>query len=244
MFSQDYYTMLLALMVCGIFATFASAKVNTTYNKFGRIANRAGITGYEAAQRLLSANGINAIRLGRVSGKLSDHYDPGKGLVNLSDATHDSPSIGAVAVAAHEIGHVMQRQDGYLFYRIRTAIVPLVNIGSHLAGPLVILGVLIDGFSLIANADIGFYLAMAGVILYGGSLLFCLVTLPVELNASRRAARMLTEQGILSPEELPGAKKVLFAAALTYVASLLTSLVYFLRFLLRVLTLFGRRSRR
>jgi Zn-dependent membrane protease YugP len=136
----------------------------------------------------------------------------------------------------------MQKKEGYAFYKVRTALVPVVNFGSFLAMPLVLVGLLLDYFVITANADTGFYIAMVGVALYGGSLLFALVTLPVELDASRRAKRMLLDNGILSNDEIGGAGEVLSAAAFTYLASLLTSLVYFLRFLFYVLTIFGRRN--
>lgn len=139
----------------------------------------------------------------------------------------------------------MQNKNGYLFYKIRTAIVPVVNFGSRLAMPMVLIGLLIEMSSMAArNSDLGFYIAMFGVVLYGLSFLFTLVTLPVELNASRRAKKMLIEERILAEDEIPGATAVLSAAALTYLASMLTSLVYFLRFLVRVLTMFGRRNDR
>ncbi len=244
MYLQDYFWFLGALLICGIFSAIASSKVHSAYEKYGKIPNRSGMTGYDTAIRLLQANRVEGISVGRVSGKLSDHYHPTKAVINLSEETYPKSSIAAVAVAAHEIGHVMQKSERYWLYTVRTALVPVVNFGSHLAMPLVLIGLLLDGFSLSVKEDTGFYLAMVGVILYSGSLLFSLVTLPVELDASRRAKKMLLSEGILREEEMPGAKKVLSAAALTYLASLLTSIVYFLRFLVRVLALFGRRNGR
>lgn len=244
MYLQDYLWFLGAIILCGIFSAIASGKVHRAYSKYGQIRNRSGMTGYDTVAKLMRANNVQGISIGRVSGELSDHYHPAKGIVNLSDSTYHSNSVGAVAVAAHEMGHVMQKQEGYLFYNIRTALVPVVNFGSNLAMPLVLIGLLLDLFAQTANEDLGFYIAMVGVILYGGSLLFCLVTLRVELDASRRAKKMLVSEGILREDEIPGAAEVLSAAALTYLASLLTSLVYFLRFLVRVLTLFGRRNDR
>ena len=202
------------------------------------------MTGYDAATRLLRVNGVHDISVGRVRGSLTDHYHPTKKIVNLSDSTYGSPSVGAVAVAAHEIGHVMQKKKGYLPYKIRTALVPVVNIGSRLAMPLVLVGMLLDLFVYAAGeSTLGFTLAMVGVALYGSAFVFQLVTLPVEFNASKRAKRMLREEGILTDEEIYGADKVLDAAALTYVAGMATSLLYFLRFLLWVLAIFGRRRR-
>jgi Zn-dependent membrane protease YugP len=203
------------------------------------------MTGYDTAVLLLRANDIRGISIGRISGTLSDHYNPTKKIVNLSEGVFGSDSIAAVAVAAHEIGHVVQKEKGYLFYKIRTALVPVVNIGSKLAMPLVLIGIIIDYLSLSAGETAtGFNLAMIGVILYASSLAFTLVTLPVELNASKRAKQMLLAQGILADDEIKGANAVLSAAAFTYLASLLTSAVYFFRFLLYVLAIFGKRNNR
>ena len=157
---------------------------------------------------------------------------------------YGNDSVAAVAVAAHEIGHVMQKKTGYFPFKIREVLVPITNFGSRLAIPLVLVGVLLDIFVGVAEASVGYYLAMAGVALYGLSTLFALITLPVELDASRRAKKMLVEEGIITQAELPYAEKMLGAAAQTYVASLVTSLVYFLRFMLWVMMLFGGRRRR
>lgn len=244
MYFGDYVWFMIAIAVCMIFSAIANGKVHSAFNKNDKIRCRSGMTGYDTVVRLMKAGGVFDIGVGRVQGKLSDHYDPSKKIVNLSDSTYESNSIASVAVAAHEMGHVMQNKNGYIFYRIRTAIVPIVNFGSRLAMPLVFLGLVLDFLSLTANANTGFYIAMIGVILYGGSLLFALVTLPVELDASRRAKSLLISEGILSQDEISAASEVLSAAAMTYLASLLTSLVYFLRFLVHVLTLFGKRDDR
>ena len=202
------------------------------------------MTGYDTAVRLLRSNGVKDVSVGRVRGELSDHYHPKKKIVSLSESVYGNDSVAAVAVAAHEIGHVMQKKKGYIPYVLRTALVPVVNIGTYLALPLVLVGLILDYFvASTQNTDIGFWLAMAGVILYGGSTIFMLVTLPVELNASRRAKKMLIAEGIITQEELPYASDMLSAAAMTYVASLLTSLVYFLRFAFWVFLLFGGRDR-
>ncbi|MBQ3004318.1 MAG: zinc metallopeptidase [Clostridia bacterium] len=243
-FSSDYIWFLGAMLVCMLLSGIVSSRVRTTYAKYSKSRCSSGMTGYDTVARLMNANGVRGISIGQVRGQLSDHYHPTKKIVNLSESTYGNNSVAAVAVAAHEMGHVMQKQNGYFLYRIRTALVPVVNFGSYLAMPLVFIGLLLDMYSVMASPDIGFKVAMVGVILYGGSLLFALVTLPVELNASRRARNMLLEQGILTEDEIPIAKKVLSAAAMTYFVSLLTSLVYFLRFLLRVLAMFGRRNRR
>ena len=241
----EYYIISLgAMLLCGIIAGAASAKVHSAYKKYGAMETSSHMTGYDTAQRLLRRGGVTDITVGRVRGHLSDHYHPTKKQVNLSESVYGSDSIAAVAVAAHEIGHVMQKKKGYLPYKLRTALVKVTNIGSMLAVPLVLLGLVLDFFvTTTKQSDVGFYVALVGVVLYGLSFIFALVTLPVEFNASRRAKKMLVLEGILTKEELPYADKMLSAAAQTYVASLLTSLIYFLRFLLWVLVLFGRRRR-
>ena len=242
---MEYYFRFLGLiLLCAIFAGWASAKVRSTYSAYQDLGTSSRMTGYDTAVRLLRANGVNDISIGRVRGFLSDHYHPTKKTVNLSESTYGNDSVAAVAVAAHEIGHVMQKKRGYLPYKLRSVLVPLANIGSRLALPLVLVGLILDVFvTKTQNSDLGFYLAMAGVIGYGLSTVFMLVTLPVELDASRRAKKMLVAEGIINKQELPYAEKMLSAAAMTYVASLLTSLVYFLRFAIWVLMLFGRNSR-
>lgn len=236
---------MVAIIACVALSLYAGARVKSAYSKYDKVRTRSGLTGYDTVVRLLSAGGVSDISVGRVAGELSDHYHPAKRIVNLSDSTYDSASVAAVAVAAHEIGHVMQKKSGYLFYNIRTAIVPIANFGSLLAMPLVLIGILLNTFvAATAESNLGFYVAFIGVLLYGMSFVFTLVTLPVEVDASRRAGKMLVEQGIIAKDELPAAKKVLSAAALTYLAAMLTSLIYFLRFLLYVLAIFGRRGRR
>lgn len=242
----QYYLLFIALMLaCAVFAGYAQSKVSRAYKAYGKMPNRSRMTGYDTAVRLLRRNGVTDISVGRVRGTLSDHYHPAKRIVNLSEGVYGDASVAAVAVAAHEIGHVMQKKDGYLPYRIRSVLVPITNFGSRLAMPLVILGLILDLFVFAGqSSNWGFYIAIVGVALYGLSTLFALVTLPVELNASRRAKKMLLAEGILTEEELPYADKMLDAAANTYLASLMTSLVYFLRFAVWVFALFGRNDRR
>ena len=238
---EYYYIFFLLILVCAVFAGGASAKVHSTYRALREVPTRSHCTGYDTAVKLLRANGIDNVSVGRVKGTLSDHYHPAKEIVNLSTDVYGNDSVAAVAIAAHEIGHVVQKKRGYVPYKIRTALVKVTNIGSCLALPLVLVGLLLDLFVVMGqNSNVGFYLALVGVALYGLSTVFALVTLPVEFNASRRAKTMLLEQGIMSEEELPYAEKMLSAAAVTYVASLLTSLVYFLRFVVWVLILFGK----
>ena len=244
MYIEYYWIFFLAMIACSILGIRASAKVRSAYNAYGAMPTRSHMTGYDTAKRLLKVNGVTDISVGRVRGSLTDHYHPTKKIVNLSDSVYGDDSIASVAVAAHEIGHVMQKKKGYAFYKLRTILVPITNIGSRLALPLVLIGLLLDIFvGVNQNSSTGFYLAIVGVALYGLSTIFALVTLPVEYNASRRAKTMLVAEGILTEEELPYADKMLDAAAQTYVASLLTSLVFFLRFALWVFLLFGGRRR-
>ena len=238
---KEYFIFLGLILLCAIFSGWASRKVHTSFNAYANVPNRSRMTGYDTAVRLLRSQGVWDISVNRVAGKLTDHYHPTKKAVNLSQSTYGDASVAAVAVAAHEIGHVMQKKKGYLPYKIRSVLVPIANVGSVLAMPLVLIGIVLDLFVTAGQfADWGFYLAIAGVVGYGMSTLFTLITLPVELNASKRAKQMLVEEGILTEEELPGAEKVLTAAALTYLAALLTSLVYFLRFAIWVLRIVGR----
>ncbi len=239
-----YFIFLIPMLICALIAGRASAKVRSTFAAQSEIGTRSHATGYDTARKLLRANGIDDINVGKVRGMLTDHYHPTKKVVNLSESVYGNDSVAAVAVAAHEIGHVVQKKRGYLPYKIRSVLVPVTNIGTRLALPLVLVGLLLDLFvTLTQYADLGYYLAIAGVALYGLSTVFALATLPVELDASRRAKNMLIQEGILTEEELPYAERMLSAAAQTYVASLLTSLVYFLRFAVWVMILFGGRRR-
>lgn len=221
-------TMLLALI--GLLLTMAaSAKVNSTFAKYNRVRSMANLTGAEAAQRVLHAAGIYDVRIGHVSGNLTDHYDPRTKTLNLSDSTYASNSIAAVCVAAHECGHAVQDQKKYGPLVLRSYLVPAANIGSQMSWPIFFAGIL---FSLRP-------LMMAGIILFSLAVLFQLVTLPVEFDASSRAVRILGDTGMLGAQELQGAKKVLTAAALTYVAALASSLLQ----LLRLVILAGGRGR-
>lgn len=239
----SYFLFLLLLVPCMIFSAVASAKVSSTYSKYDKIPCLSRMTGYDTATALLRNRGVSDISVGIVKGTLTDHYDPTKSIVNLSQSTFGSASVGACAVAGHEIGHVMQKKQGYFPYKLRKILVPITNIGSRLAMPVIIVGIFLDLF-LFATKDqpYGQWILYVGIALYGLSTLFALVTLPVEFNASRRAKNMLVEDGVLSPEEVKGAKKVLNAAAMTYVASLLTSLVYFIRIFIMLFLLFGRKK--
>ncbi len=232
------YLYLLIFIPLLIFSGWASARVTSTFNAFDKVPNRACMTGYDTAVRLMRNRGVYDISVERINGKLSDHYHPSKKKVNLSMSTYGSTSVAAVAVAAHEIGHVMQKQEGYVPYKIRNILVPIANFGSRMALPLLLIGFIVSLFS--ATGTVGNWLIYASIAFYGAATLFTLITLPVELNASKRARQMLLQDGILSADEVPAAKKVLSAAAMTYLASLFVSLFYLLRFALIALSLVRR----
>ncbi|EET60044.1 putative neutral zinc metallopeptidase [Marvinbryantia formatexigens DSM 14469] len=214
-------TMILALL--GLILTMiASAGVNSTFAKYNRVRCMRGMTGAEAAQQVLHAAGIYDVQIRHVSGKLTDHYDPRNKTLNLSDSTFSSNSVAAVCVAAHECGHAVQDQKKYGPLVLRSTLVPLANFGSQLSWPVFVIGLI---FSLQP-------LVMAGIILFSLAVLFQLVTLPVEFNASSRALRILEDTGMLGAQEMTGAKKVLRAAAMTYVAALASSMLQLLRLIL------------
>ena len=222
----DYYYLVL-VMPAMLFALWAQAQVSGTFAKFSKVRTMRGLTGAQAAEAVLRAGGVYDVRIERISGNLTDHFDPRAKVIRLSDSVYDSPSVAAVGVAAHEAGHAVQHAQDYFPIKVRSAIIPVTQIGSSLALPLIIIGLLLSSLNLV-------YL---GIAFFGLSTVFQAVTLPVEFDASRRAIATLGEEGLLSPEELPGAKKTLRAAALTYVAALAVSLAQ----LLRLLLVFGGR---
>ena len=205
-----------------IFALWAQFNVKSTFSKYSKIASRSGMTGFDSARRILDANGLGDVRIAHVSGDLTDHYNPTDNTIYLSDSVYGSNSAAAIGVAAHEAGHAVQHATGYTPIKIRSAIIPVTNIGSNLAMPLIILGIILSFQTL----------AYIGVAAFGLSTLFQLVTLPVEFDASGRALKAL--EGSLDGEDLASARKVLRAAALTYVAALAVSLVNLLRLLIIV----------
>ena len=223
-----YFLVLIGVIICSI----ASAKVRSTYNRYNRVRSSSGMTGAQAAERILRAAGITDVSLRHVSGSLSDHYDPRTKTVNLSDTVYGSQSVAAIGVAAHECGHVMQHAHGYFPLTFRSALVPVANIGSTLAWPLILIGLFFSGKS--SSLFIQF-----GILLFSLAVLFQLVTLPVEFNASRRALASVEQLGLLSSDEIPKTRRVLSAAALTYVASAAAAILQ----LLRLILLFGGRDR-
>ena len=221
-------TYLIFVLPAMLLAFWAQFKVNSTYEKFSKVQNHRGITGAEVAVKILNLHGIYNVRVEHISGKLSDHFDPRSNVIRLSDGVYSGTSVAALGVAAHETGHAIQHAKGYMPIKLRNAIVPVASLGSNLAVPLAIFGLI---FSMPVLID-------AGIILFTAVVAFQFVTLPVEFNASRRAISVLDSQEILYGDELKGAKKVLSAAALTYVAAAAVALGN----LLRLLALRGRRD--
>ena len=231
---------LILLMPAMIFAFVAQARVQSTFQKYDRVHSERKMTGADVARRILDLNGLYDVKVEYVRGHLNDHFDPRTNVIRLSDATYGSTSVAAIGVAAHEAGHAVQHATGYAPIRLRGAIIPVTQFGSRLSMPLFLIGLLITGFGMIDPA-IGEILMFGGIVLFSLSTLFQLVTLPVEFNASSRALRTLEESNILYRDEIAGAKAVLSAAAMTYVASLATSLAYLLRFILIAQGASGRR---
>ena len=209
-----------------ILALAAQIKVKGTYKKMSRVRNSRGLTGAQAAARVLYEHGVTDVRIERVAGTLTDHFDPRDKVIRLSDGVYDNPSVAAVGIACHEAGHAVQYAKNYAPIRVRNSILPVCNIGSRFGLPLAIIG-------LIIGSVIGSYLFWAGILLYSLVALFQLVTLPVEFDASHRALRAIDSTGMLAGDEYKGARKVLSAAAMTYVAALAVSLANLLRLILR-----------
>lgn len=229
------WTYVYLVLPCLILSLWASARVNSTFKRYSRQLSSRGITGADAAQRVLRANGIGNVRIERIGGNLTDHYDPTTNVIRLSDDVYGSTSTAAIGVACHEAGHAVQYAQGYAPIKLRAAIIPVTNFGSKLAMPLILLGIL---FSSLGNTSDLFI--NLGIACFGLSVLFQLVTLPVEFNASHRALAAIEQNGILTEDELAGARKTLSAAAMTYVAATATALAQ----LLRLLVLFGNNRRR
>ena len=230
---------ILILIPAMIFAFVAQFKVKSTFDKYDKVRSARGMTGAEVARKILDMNGLSHVRVEHVRGELTDHYDPRTNVVRLSESTYYSNSVAAIGVAAHEVGHAVQHATGYAPIKLRTAIIPMTRIGSGLAMPLFMIGLLLSYLSY--GSMFGDYFMFAGIILFSFSTLFQLVTLPVEFNASHRALKTLENNGILVGSDLSGARNVLSAAAMTYVAALATSLAYLLRFIIIAMGASGRR---
>lgn len=222
-----------------IFMIYAQFKVNSTYKKYSKVSNARGITGAQAAMHLLKNGGINYVPVQMVKGKLTDHYDPTKKVLRLSEGVANTPSVAAIGIAAHEVGHAFQHHTKYGFMGLRSMLVPAANIGSTFGWILIFGGLLLMGLSQ-ALAEFGTLIATGGIVLFSAAVLFTLVTLPVEFNASNRARQMIKETGLLVGQEYEGASAVLSAAALTYVAAMLQAVAQLLYFALLVFG--GRRN--
>lgn len=240
MYYYGYDPTYILVLIGAVLSMLASSFVNSTYNKYARIASRTGMTGAQAAQRILQMSGITDVTVTHVSGTLTDHYDPSKKVVRLSDSVYGSTSVAAIGVAAHECGHVVQHHKGYLPMKLRALLVPVANLGSRLGLPIVILG-LILGLEFRLPGGGYFSLAQIGVYIFTFAVLFQIITLPVEFNASRRALCMLRDYGMLAQDEVSDSGMVLKAAALTYVAAAAASILQLLRLVL--LTKRGNRRR-
>ena len=228
-------TYIVLVLPCILLSLWASANVKSTFNKYSRQYSQRRLTGAEAAQRVLLANGVRGVRIERINGSLTDHFDPKTNVIRLSDDVYGNTSTAAIGVACHEAGHAVQYAESYAPINLRAAIIPLTNFGSRIAMPLILLGILFSAFSSFSDT-----LVYAGIACFGFSLVFQLVTLPVEFNASRRALQAIESGNLLTEEEQRGAKKTLTAAALTYVAATAVALAQ----LLRLIAIFGGRRRR
>ena len=229
------WTYIVLVLPCLLLSLWASANVNSTFRKYSKQLSYRRITGAEAAQRVLSANGVRGVRIERVSGNLTDHFDPKTNVIRLSDSVYSSTSTAAIGVACHEAGHAVQYAQDYAPIKLRAAIIPITNFGSKIAMPLILIGILLS-----ALGNVSYTFVYLGIAAFGLSLVFQLVTLPVEFNASRRAMQAIESANILSEEEQRGARKTLSAAAMTYVAATAVSLAQ----LLRLILIFGGRRRR
>lgn len=223
------WTYLILVMPAVLFSMWASSKVNSTYSKYQHQHSLRRITGAQAARYVLDANGLSNVRIERISGNLTDHFDPRDNVVRLSDGVYGNTSTAAIGIACHEVGHAIQHATNYAPVKIRTAIVPITNIGSKLAMPLILLGIFLGSVSYVF-----IYAAYLGIACFALSTVFQLVTLPTEFNASRRAVRAIEANHLLSDSEMEGTKKVLTAAALTYVAALAVSFMQLLRLVILV----------
>ena len=220
-FDPTYMLVILGVIIC----MMASAKMNSTFNKYSRVRNHSGMTGREAAEEILRRAGIYDVRVEHISGNLTDHYDPRSKVLRLSDATYNSTSVAAMGVAAHECGHAVQHETGYVPLKIRGALVPIANFGSTIAWPLIIIGLFFNSRSSALFLNLG-------ILAFSLAVLFQIVTLPVEFNASNRAIRVLGSSGMLYEDEVKATRKVLTAAALTYVAGAASAILQLLRIIL------------
>lgn len=234
LFGYWYDWTILIMIPAMLFALYAQSKVKSTYKNYSSYYSSRGCTAYEAARMILDQNGLNDVAIDRIAGDLTDNFNPTDNVVHLSESVYNSTSVAAIGVAAHECGHAIQHAEGYFPIKIRSAIVPITNFGARFSTIFILIGLAIAGASSAAQNDMGIKIAMIGVALYALVAFFQFVTLPVEFNASSRALKTLEGYDILTADELKGSKKVLTAAALTYVAALASSLATLLRLFLIV----------
>lgn len=242
---MGYFSYLMWMLPALIISLIAQAMVNSAYNKNSKIQNMRGMTGADAARQVLMANNVTNVNIVPVSGKLTDHYDPRNNTIYLSEGVYNASTIAAVGIAAHEAGHAVQHAEGYLPNKIRTALVPITNFGSRIGWILILIGFAMSGYyayygtvdTTSLTYELGGIVLLLGILLYSTSLLFTLITLPVEFNASKRALNVIKDAQLLTGEQYQGAKQTLTAAALTYVAAALTALLQ----LLRVISIAKRR---
>lgn len=226
-FYYYYDSTYILIIIAFALSMFASFGVNSTFSRYKKVRSSRGMTGMDAARKILDMNGLYHVKIEHISGNLSDHFDPKSNVIRLSDATYNDSSVAAIGVAAHEAGHAVQYATGYAPIKIRNSIVPVVNISTQISMPLFVIGLILNSMNL----------ATIGIILFSASLIFQVITLPVEFNASNRALSILDSSGILFDDELKGAKKVLRAAGMTYVAAVAASALQ----LLRLIIISGRR---
>jgi len=230
-FAARYYGTYILVIIGAAITMLASAKVKSTYAKFASVAATCGLTGAQVAEKILRSQGINDVAVGQVSGQLTDHFNPSKKVVNLSESVYSNRSIAAIGVAAHECGHAVQHNVGYFPIKVRTMFVPIANFGSKLGMPILIIGFVLSSVS---------FLIPLGIILFSFGVIFHVITLPVEIDASKRALAILEKEGILASNEIGGAKDVLSAAAMTYVAAAASSLLQ----LIRIILIYGGGNKR
>lgn len=228
------WTFFAIVLPCTFLSIWASTHVKSTFRKYSAQMSVRGVTGAQAARRVLESNGVYDVQIERVAGELTDHYDPKSNVIRLSESVYDSISTAAIGVACHEAGHAVQYAQSYAPIKLRAAIIPITNIGSRLSMPLILLGLVLSAF-----AEGSYYLVYAGIACFALSLVFQLVTLPVEFNASRRALSSIEDSNLLTQEEQKGARKTLSAAAMTYLAATIVALAQ----LLRLVLIFGRRRK-
>ena len=229
------WTYVVLVLPCLILSLWASSSVNSTFNKYSKQYSMRNLTGAQAAERVLRANGVYNVRIERISGNLTDHFDPKTNVIRLSDSVYGSTSTAAIGVACHEAGHAVQYAQHYAPIKLRATLVPITNLGSKISMPLILLGLVLSFLG-----EMSYFFVYLGIACFGLSVLFQFVTLPVEFNASRRAMQAIENTQLLTEEEQKGARKTLTAAAMTYVAATATALAQ----LLRLLVLFGGRRRR